>query len=152
MQRLADTILLQYYNHNKKVFAFFSANNKEDTEYICAEVEDRLANTLKVRHLDADELIKIRGAKENVSEELYRKLDENEVIIINSGGIFTNEMPLTQFKYFDAGILVIKAGVTRKAMIQEAMSWLKLYDIELIGTVLCDVKRVIPNFIYRMVF
>lgn len=69
-------------------------------------MEERLANTLKVKHFDADELIKIRGDNHNVNSELYSKLDENEIIIINLGRIFTNEMPLTQFKYFDVGILV----------------------------------------------
>ena len=151
MQKLADIIQLQYYKNEKRVFSFFSPSSDKDSNYVCNEVKNILQQSFKIQYYDTEELLSVYENKD-VKLVNFDESDDNEIVLVNAGGIFTGQMPLMYFKYFAAGILVIRAGHTRKALVKEAIDWLKQYDVELIGTVLCDVKRVIPNFIYRMVF
>ena len=73
-----------------------------------------------------------------------------DYIVIDSGSALRGNEALVFGSFADETLLVASSGITRKGMLQAAVSKLQSSGTKITGVIFNQVKEVLPSFIYRM--
>ncbi len=149
MIELSEEILLLSHKHKKKCFAFFSPAGGEGVTYICHKLASILSSHKNTAIFCAQQ--HPGGDTCDEGQCLDTILQNSDIVLVDSSGFLRSPGNPENFDFYDCGVLVIKAGVTRRELAKETLKRLKRHEIRIIGTVLNNSKRVIPNFVYRII-
>lgn len=155
MDRLAEEILLDHRLNDNVTYLITSAVEGEGATFVAG----RLAERLSILHSGEVFLFSIpkqdsadRDTGDSLRIELFEKLKQKySIVIIDASGVLSSDRVTPFFDITDSVIMVIKAGVTRKTLVIEAVNKLKRFKIPILGVFLNGQRHRIPRWIYNFI-